>query len=152
MAYLHRERASLSRSFEDVRSVERFKGSQAPKIKRAPSKARWNLPPPKLVWKRVAIFADHCANCHATRWLSCKTEIAKISKPASAGLLPDRTRTSNRWRALTGEEKVIIDNRHPNYRYSSRGASGPNDHETLAILVLFIRHLPHLTEEDLQLI
>ena len=87
-------------------------------------------------------FADHCASCHANDG-SGKTEIGQNLYPRA----PDMrlTETQN---LTDGELYYIIENGIRFTGMPAWGAGGPNDHETWH-LVLFIRHLPHLTQEDL---
>ncbi len=87
-------------------------------------------------------FADHCASCHANDG-SGKTAIGQNLYPR----VPDMrlTETQN---LTDGELYYIIENGIRFTGMPAWGAGGPNDHETWH-LVLFIRHLPHLTEEDL---
>jgi hypothetical protein len=61
--------------------------------------------------------------------------------PASARYAPEQTQN------LTDGEFTTSSRTASGYRYARLGSSGPNDHETRH-LVLFIRHPPHLTEED----
>ena len=87
-------------------------------------------------------FADHCASCHANDG-SGQTEMGQNLYPR----VPDM-RLAATQNLTDGELYYIIEN---GIRFTGMPAWGPggsNDHETWH-LVLFIRHLQHLTEEDL---
>jgi mono/diheme cytochrome c family protein len=87
-------------------------------------------------------FADHCASCHANDG-SGKTEIGQNLYPR----VPDMRLTATQ-NLADGELYYIIENGIRFTGMPAWGMGGPNDHETWH-LVLFIRHLPHLTKEDL---
>lgn len=87
-------------------------------------------------------FADHCASCHANDG-SGKTEMGQNLYPRA----PDM-RLAETQNLTDGELYYIIENGIRFTGMPAWGAGGPNDHETWH-LVLFIRHLPHLTQEDL---
>ena len=87
-------------------------------------------------------FADHCASCHANDG-SGKTEIGQNLYPRAPDMRMEQTQNLS-----DGEIYYIIDNGIRFTGMPAWGAGGPNDHETWH-LVLFIRHLPHLTDEDL---
>jgi mono/diheme cytochrome c family protein len=87
-------------------------------------------------------FADHCASCHANDG-SGKTEIGQRLYPR----VPDM-RLADTQNLTDGELYYIIENGVRFTGMPAWGAGGSNDHETWH-LVLFIRHLPHLTKEDL---
>ena len=87
-------------------------------------------------------FADHCASCHANDG-SGKTELGQNLYPR----VPDM-RLAETQNLTDGELYYIIENGIRFTGMPAWGAGGGNDHETWH-LVLFIRHLPHLTQEDL---
>jgi mono/diheme cytochrome c family protein len=87
-------------------------------------------------------FADHCASCHANDG-SGKTEIGQNLYPRAPDMRLEQAQNLS-----DGEIYYIIENGIRFTGMPAWGAGGPNDHETWH-LVLFIRHLPHLTEEDL---
>jgi mono/diheme cytochrome c family protein len=87
-------------------------------------------------------FADHCASCHANDGTG-KTEMGQNLYPR----VPDM-RLAQTQNLTDGEIYYIIENGIRFTGMPAWGAGGSNDHETWH-LVLFIRHLPHLTEEDL---
>jgi mono/diheme cytochrome c family protein len=87
-------------------------------------------------------FADHCASCHANDG-SGKTEMGQNLYPR----VPDM-RLAATQNLTDGELYYIIENGVRFTGMPAWGPGGPDDHETWH-LVVFIRHLPHLTEEDL---
>jgi mono/diheme cytochrome c family protein len=88
-------------------------------------------------------FADHCTSCHANDG-SGKTETGQNLYPR----VPDM-RLAQTQNLTDGELYYIIENGVRFTGMPAWGLGGPNDHETWH-LVLFIRHLPHLTQEDLE--
>jgi mono/diheme cytochrome c family protein len=98
---------------------------------------------PELLVEARRHFADHCATCHGNDG-SGATEMGQKLYPRVPDLhLPQTQNLSD------GEIYYIIEN---GVRFTGMPAWGPggaNDHDTWH-LVLFIRHLPKLTEEDLQ--
>ena len=126
-------------SFETLlgRTVQRL---SIPKSARA-AKNPMESTPDALVEARRH-FADHCASCHANDG-SGKTEMGQNLYPR----VPDM-RSAQCQNLTDGEIYYIIENGIRFTGMPAWGSGGPNDHETWH-LVLFIRHLPHLTEEDL---
>jgi mono/diheme cytochrome c family protein len=98
---------------------------------------------PELLVEARRHFADHCASCHGNDG-SGATEMGQKLYPR----VPDMrsAQTQNR---SDGEIYYIIENGVRFTGMPAWGAGGANDHDTWH-LVLFIRHLPKLTEEDLQ--
>jgi len=87
-------------------------------------------------------FADHCAGCHANDG-GGKTEMGQNLYPRVPDMrLPATQNLSD------GELYYIIENGIRFTGMPAWGHGGWDDHETWH-LVLFIRHLPHLTGEDL---
>ena len=93
---------------------------------------------PELLLEARRHFADHCASCHGNDG-SGETEMGQKLYPR----VPDM-RSAQTQNLSDGEIYYIIENGMPAW-----GAGGGNDHDTWH-LVLFIRHLPKLSEEDLQ--
>ena len=87
-------------------------------------------------------FADHCASCHANDG-SGKTEMGQNLYPRA----PDM-RLAETQNLTDGELYYIIENGIRFTGMPAWGQGGPNDHETWH-LVLFIRHLPHLTQDEI---
>lgn len=88
-------------------------------------------------------FADHCASCHANDG-SGKTEMGQKLYPR----VPDM-RLAETQNLTDGQLYYIVEN---GIRFTGMPGWGPggwDDHETWH-LVLFLRHLPHLTPEDLR--
>jgi mono/diheme cytochrome c family protein len=88
-------------------------------------------------------FADHCANCHGDDG-SGATEMGQKLYPR----VPDM-RLAQTQDLSDGEIYYIIENGVRFTGMPAWGTGGTNDHDSWH-LVLFIRHLPHLTAEDLQ--
>jgi mono/diheme cytochrome c family protein len=86
-------------------------------------------------------FADHCASCHANDG-SGKTEMGRKLYPRAPDMRLPETQS-----LTDGELYYIIENGVRFTGMPAWGEGGENDHDTWH-LVLFIRHLPHLTEED----
>ena len=98
---------------------------------------------PELLAEARRHFADHCASCHGNDG-SGATEMGQKLYPRVPDLHLAQTQNLS-----DGEIYYIIEN---GVRFTGMPAWGPggaNDHDTWH-LVLFIRHLPKLTEEDLQ--
>jgi len=96
---------------------------------------------PEILGEARRHFADHCATCHANDG-SGKTEIGqKLYPPAPDMRLPETQDLTD------GELYYIIENGVRFTGMPAWGEGGMNDHATWH-LVLFIRHLPHLSEED----
>ncbi|MGA8144617.1 MAG: c-type cytochrome [Candidatus Acidiferrales bacterium] len=119
------------------RSVQRFAIPKQARSAKNPMEAA----PESLVEGRRH-FADHCAGCHANDG-SGKTEMGQNLYPR----VPDM-RLAETQNLTDGELYYIIENGIRFTGMPAWGQGGPNDHETWH-LVLFIRHLPHLTEEEL---
>jgi mono/diheme cytochrome c family protein len=98
---------------------------------------------PELLVEARRHFADHCASCHGNDG-SGATEMGQKLYPR----VPDMrmTQTQN---LSDGEIYYIIENGVRFTGMPAWGTGGTNDHDSWH-LVLFIRHLPKLTEEDLQ--
>jgi mono/diheme cytochrome c family protein len=88
-------------------------------------------------------FADHCASCHANDG-GGKTEIGQKLYPR----VPDM-RLAETQDLTDGQLYYIIENGIRFTGMPAWGSGGSDDHETWH-LVLFVRHLPHLTQEDLR--
>jgi mono/diheme cytochrome c family protein len=98
---------------------------------------------PELLVEARRHFADHCASCHGNDG-SGATEMGQKLYPRVPDMrLPQTQNLSD------GEIYYIIENGVRFTGMPAWGAGGTNDHDTWH-LVLFIRHLPKLTEEDLQ--
>ena len=100
-------------------------------------------PNPELLVEARRHFADHCASCHANDG-SGMTEMGQKLNPR----VPDM-RAAETQNLSDGELYYIIEN---GVRFTGMPAWGPggtNDHDTWH-LVLFIRHLPNMTKEDMQ--
>jgi mono/diheme cytochrome c family protein len=98
---------------------------------------------PELLVEARRHFADHCASCHGNDG-SGATELGQKLYPR----VPDM-RSAQTQNLSDGEIYYIIENGVRFTGMPAWGAGGVNDHDTWH-LVLFIRHLPKLTEEDLQ--
>jgi mono/diheme cytochrome c family protein len=99
-------------------------------------------PTPELLVAGRRHFADHCASCHANDG-SGKTEMGQNLYPR----VPDM-RLAETQNLTDGELYYIVENGIRFTGMPAWGAGGGSDHETWH-LVLFIRHLPYLSEEDL---
>jgi mono/diheme cytochrome c family protein len=97
---------------------------------------------PDLIVAGRRHFADHCASCHANDG-SGNTEMGQKLYPRAPDMRLPRTQELS-----DGELYYIIENGIRFTGMPAWGQGGPNDHETWH-LVLFIRHLPHLTQDDL---
>jgi len=98
---------------------------------------------PELLVEARRHFADHCASCHGNDG-SGATELGQKLYPR----VPDM-RSAQTQNLSDGEIYYIIENGVRFTGMPAWGAGGGNDHDTWH-LVLFIRHLPKLSEEDLQ--
>jgi len=98
---------------------------------------------PELLVEARRHFADHCANCHGNDG-SGATEMGQKLYPR----VPDM-RLAETQNLSDGEIYYIIENGVRFTGMPAWGSGGTNDHDTWH-LVLFIRHLPKLTDEDLQ--
>jgi mono/diheme cytochrome c family protein len=98
---------------------------------------------PELLVEARRHFADHCASCHGNDG-SGATEMGQKLYPR----VPDM-RSAQTQNLSDGEIYYIVENGVRFTGMPAWGAGGANDHDTWH-LVLFIRHLPKLTEEDLQ--
>jgi mono/diheme cytochrome c family protein len=98
---------------------------------------------PELLVEARRHFADHCANCHGNDG-SGATEMGQRLYPRVPDMrLPQTQNLSD------GELYYIIENGVRFTGMPAWGTGGTNDHDTWH-LVLFIRHLAKLTEEDLE--
>ncbi len=86
-------------------------------------------------------FADHCALCHANNG-SGKTEIGQGLYPPAPDLRAEDSQS-----LTDGELLAIIEN---GIRFTGMPGWGGSDEENWK-LVLFIRHLPNLSDEELAL-
>jgi mono/diheme cytochrome c family protein len=98
---------------------------------------------PEVLVEARRHFADHCASCHGNDG-SGATEMGQKLYPR----VPDM-RLAQTQNLSDGEIYYIIENGVRFTGMPAWGTGGTNDHDTWH-LVLFIRHLPKLTDEDLQ--
>jgi len=98
---------------------------------------------PELLVEARRHFADHCASCHGNDG-SGATEMGQKLYPR----VPDM-RSAQTQNLSDGEIYYIIENGVRFTGMPAWGTGGTSDHDTWH-LVLFIRHLPKLTDEDLQ--
>jgi mono/diheme cytochrome c family protein len=98
---------------------------------------------PELLVEARRHFADHCASCHGNDG-SGATEMGQKLYPR----VPDM-RSVQTQNLSDGEIYYMIENGVRFTGMPAWGTGGTNDHDTWR-LVLFIRHLPQLTEDDLQ--
>ncbi|MFZ0520484.1 MAG: c-type cytochrome [Candidatus Acidiferrales bacterium] len=98
---------------------------------------------PELLVEARRHFADHCASCHGNDG-SGKTEMGQKLNPR----VPDM-RAAETQSLSDGELYYIIENGVRSTGMPAWGSGGTSDHDTWH-LVLFIRHLPQLTQEDMQ--
>jgi mono/diheme cytochrome c family protein len=98
---------------------------------------------PELLVEARRHFADHCASCHDNDG-SGATEMGQKLYPR----VPDM-RSAQTQNLSDGEIYYIIEDGVRFTGMPAWGTGGTSDHDTWH-LVLFIRHLPKLTDEDLQ--
>jgi mono/diheme cytochrome c family protein len=98
---------------------------------------------PELLVEARRHFADHCASCHGNDG-SGVTEMGQKLYPR----VPDM-RLAQTQNLSDGEIYYIIENGVRFTGMPAWGTGGTNDHDTWH-LVLFIRHLPKMTDEDMQ--
>jgi mono/diheme cytochrome c family protein len=98
---------------------------------------------PELLVEARRHFADHCASCHGNDG-SGMTEMGQKLNPR----VPDM-RAAETQNLSDGEIYYIIENGVRFTGMPAWGTGGTNDHDTWH-LVLFIRHLPNMTKEDMQ--
>jgi mono/diheme cytochrome c family protein len=98
---------------------------------------------PEVLVEARRHFADHCASCHGNDGGGA-TEMGQKLYPR----VPDM-RLAQTQNLSDGEIYYIIENGVRFTGMPAWGTGGANDHDTWH-LVLFIRHLPKLTDEDLQ--
>jgi mono/diheme cytochrome c family protein len=98
---------------------------------------------PELLVEAQRHFADHCANCHGNDG-SGATEMGQKLYPR----VPDM-RLAQTQNLSDGEIYYIIENGVRFTGMPAWGTGGTNDHDSWH-LVLFIRHLPKMTDEDMQ--
>lgn len=114
----------------------------------------WSIPPaarnsrnpftgsPELLTEASRHFADHCASCHANDG-SGATEMGRHFFPRVPDMRSDSTQ-----RLSDGELYYII---HNGVRWTGMPAWGDPDNDPDSWkLVLFVRHLPHLTADELR--
>jgi len=87
-------------------------------------------------------FADHCAICHGNDGSGATEMGQKMYPPAPDMNLPATQNLTD------GELYYIIENGVRFTGMPAWGAGGTDDHETWR-LVLFIRHVPHMSRQDL---
>jgi mono/diheme cytochrome c family protein len=100
-------------------------------------------PTPELLVEARRHFADHCASCHGNDG-SGATEMGQKLYPRAPDMRSAQTQNLS-----DGEIYHIIENGVRFTGMPAWGTGGTNDHDTWH-LVLFIRYLPKLTDEDLQ--
>ena len=98
---------------------------------------------PEVLVEARRHFADHCANCHGNDG-SGATEMGQKLYPR----VPDM-RLAQTQNLADGEIYYIIENGVRFTGMPAWGTRGTNDHDSWH-LVLFIRHLPKMTDEDIQ--
>jgi mono/diheme cytochrome c family protein len=98
---------------------------------------------PELLVEARRHFADHCASCHGNDG-SGMTEMGQKLNPR----VPDM-RAAETQNLSDGELYYIIENGVRFTGMPAWGTGGAADHDSWR-LVLFIRHLPDLTKDDLQ--
>jgi mono/diheme cytochrome c family protein len=98
---------------------------------------------PDLLVEARRHFADHCASCHGNDG-SGATEMGQKLYPR----VPDM-RLAQTQNLSDGEIYYIIENGVRFTGMPAWGTGGTNDHDTWH-LVLFIRHLPKMTDEDMK--
>jgi mono/diheme cytochrome c family protein len=99
-------------------------------------------PTPEVLSEARAHFADHCATCHANDG-SGKTEIGENLYPKSPDMRQSETQD-----LTDGEIYYII---HNGIRLTGMPAWGdPTKDDDSWKLVLFIRHLPQMTTEEMK--
>jgi mono/diheme cytochrome c family protein len=98
---------------------------------------------PELLVEARRHFADHCASCHGNDG-SGATEMGQKLYPR----VPDM-RLLQTQNLSDGEIYYIIENGVRFTGMPAWGTGSTNDHDTWH-LVLFIRHLPHLTADEMQ--
>ena len=100
---------------------------------------------PEMLKHGLEHWADHCATCHANDG-GGKTAIGVNLYPKAPDMRGDETQS-----LTDGELYYIIRNgvRMTGMPAWGKPEDGEHDHETW-MLVLFIRHLPHITNDELQ--
>jgi mono/diheme cytochrome c family protein len=98
---------------------------------------------PEVLVEARRHFADHCASCHGNDG-SGATEMGQKLYPR----VPDM-RLAHTQNLSDGEIYYIIENGVRFTGMPAWGTGGTSDHDTWH-LVLFIRHLPKMTDEDMQ--
>ena len=124
--------ASLATSMREMAIPSRYK------VMKNPAAAT-----PEGLHEAMAHWADHCATCHANNG-SGDTMFGKTLYPR-----PPDMRQRNTQQMSDGELYYIIENGVRFTGMPAWGSGGTHDHDTWH-LVLFIRHLPRLTQEDMQ--
>ena len=97
---------------------------------------------PELLAEARRHFADHCASCHGNDGRGATEMGRKLYPPAPDMTLPATQNLTD------GEIYSIIENGVRFTGMPAWGAGGPNDHDTWH-LVLFIRHLPEVSRQEL---
>ncbi len=87
-------------------------------------------------------FADHCASCHANDG-SGKTAMGQLLYPPAPDMRLPATQ-----QLTDGELYYIIQNGIRFTGMPAWGDPGPHDHQSW-LLVMFIRRLPHLTQQEI---
>ena len=98
---------------------------------------------PELLVEARRHFADHCASCHGNDG-SGTTEMGQKLYPRVPNMRLAQTQNLS-----DGEIYYIIENGVRFTGMPAWGTGGTTDHDTWH-LVLFIRHLPKMTDEDIQ--
>lgn len=101
-------------------------------------------PTPEALTRGRAHFADHCASCHGNDGKG-QTTLGRNMYPKA----PDMTRPETQ-RLSDGELFAIIENGVRLTGMPAWGDPGPEDDNATWELVLFIRHLPKITPEELE--
>jgi mono/diheme cytochrome c family protein len=96
---------------------------------------------PELLVEARRHFADHCSGCHANDG-SGKTDMGQKLYPRAPDMRLPETQS-----LTDGELYYIVENGVRFTGMPAWGEGGTNDHDTWH-LVLFIRHLPHLTNDE----
>jgi len=99
---------------------------------------------PEILGQAMAHFADHCASCHGNNGKG-QTEIGRNLYPTA----PDMTRAETQ-NLSDGELFFIIKNGVRFTGMPAWGGDAPEDDRASWRLVYFIRHLPALTDGEIE--
>ena len=131
---------------ENPTAVERVMAREARHLA-VPSSARQQANPiqltPDVLVEARRHFADHCATCHANDG-SGNTEIGRMLYPKAPDMRESDTQSMS-----DGEIYFIIQNGIRLSGMPAWGAETAHDQDSWK-LVHFIRHLPHLTADELE--